>query len=389
MGSMRRRGESFELKVYGGRDPITRKKIWHYRTIRGVSKRAAAKELAAFETEVDRGHVADGKVTLEELLRRYVGHRSPNWSPKTELETTGFIRRNIVPVVGHVVVAKIDAAFLDEYYRRLRESGGRLGRPLSAGTVRRIAGIVRAALEQAHRWGLIATNPATRCTPIPGSTFRANPPSDDEVRSLLAAASVVDPAFLTYVRLLAASGARRAEILGLRWDDVDGTTDSLIIRRTIVHGPAGVTSKDTKTGVDRRIALDRGTLDCLRIYRQAQTAAAELAGVELPGTAYVFSADPAGSRPWRPDSTTRRFRRLIRRAKVRPVRLHDLRHAMATKLIGGQIDVVTTAGRLGHANPATTLNVYAAHIPANDRDAARLIGDMLDGTDPPIEATGS
>jgi integrase len=81
----------------------------------------------------------------------------------------------------------------------------------------------------------------------------------------------------------------------------------------------------------------------------------------------VFSYDPGGAVSWRPDSTTRAYARLCRRAGLPGVRLHDLRHYVATQLLGAGVDVRTVAGRLGHRNAATTLNVCSHFLPEADR----------------------
>lgn len=98
----------------------------------------------------------------------------------------------------------------------------------------------------------------------------------------------------------------------------------------------------------------------------------------LPPAAHVFSNEPDGSVPWRPDSTTRAFRSLCRRAGLEDVRLHDLRHYVATRLLASGVDVRTVAGRLGHRNAATTLNVYSHFLPEADRRAADVLGKLLD-----------
>ena len=97
-----------------------------------------------------------------------------------------------------------------------------------------------------------------------------------------------------------------------------------------------------------------------------------------PTDAFVFSHAVDGAEPWRPDSTTRAFARLCRRAGVHGVRLHDLRHYVATRLLAGGVDVRTVAGRLGHRNAATTLNVYAHFLAETDREAAGLLGRLFD-----------
>ena len=93
--------------------------------------------------------------------------------------------------------------------------------------------------------------------------------------------------------------------------------------------------------------------------------------------ALIFASDGLGQQPWLPDSVSRRFRLLCRRAQLDGVRLHDLRHYVATQLLAAGVDLRTVAGRLGHRNAATTLNVYSHFLPEADRKAAGVLADLL------------
>jgi integrase len=85
-----------------------------------------------------------------------------------------------------------------------------------------------------------------------------------------------------------------------------------------------------------------------------------------------------GDPTWRPDGATRRWERLREKAGLDDVRLHDLRHFVATQLLGAAVDPRTVAGRLGHANPAVTMAVYGHFLPEKDRDAADFLDGLLD-----------
>ena len=100
--------------------------------------------------------------------------------------------------------------------------------------------------------------------------------------------------------------------------------------------------------------------------------------VELDPDGYVFTESADGGDPLHPDTITGRFTRARKQAGLEGVRLHDLRHLHATQLLAAGVPVRTVSGRLGHANAATTLNVYAHFLEASDRQAADVIVSVLD-----------
>jgi len=98
----------------------------------------------------------------------------------------------------------------------------------------------------------------------------------------------------------------------------------------------------------------------------------------MPPKAYVFARDPEGREPWRPDSgATGRFMRLRDQLGLKGIRLHDLRHYVATHLLEAGVPVRAVSERLGHANATTTLGIYAHAVPATDQQSAQLLGDLL------------
>jgi integrase len=189
----------------------------------------------------------------------------------------------------------------------------------------------------------------------------------------------MDPQFGVFLRLAAATGARRGELCALRWSDIDSDSETLVVARNLIAGDkGGWIEKDTKTHQSRRIALDPATMAVLEHHRVAADDIAASIGLVRSSGGFVFSSTPDGSEPWMPNHQTHRFRALCRRVGVEGVRLHDFRHMHASQLLGANIDVRTVAGRLGHANAATTLGVYAQFLQARDRDAASVIGSLLD-----------
>lgn len=132
-----------------------------------------------------------------------------------------------------------------------------------------------------------------------------------------------------------ATGARRGELCGLRWTDLDAAEGDLDIVRTIIIVDGACVEAPTKTRQSRRIALDGVACDVLARQRRRAEKRAKEADLELGERAFVFSHDSDGQRPWRPDSISRAFRHLCHQAGFDGVRLHDLRHFAADQVAHG------------------------------------------------------
>jgi integrase len=208
------------------------------------------------------------------------------------------------------------------------------------------------------------------------------PPTPAQLAKLQKAIDASDPEFGVFVRLSAMTGARRSEVLALRWTDVDLERGVVTIGRGLVQGPDGLVEKDTKTHQTRRVALDAPTTAALVDHRRPPSSEPSSAASTLAGDAFVFAGEVAGTTPWYPDSASRRFRKACDDAGLTRVRLHDLRHYVATRLLSAGVDVRTVAGRLGHRNAATTLNVYSHFVPEADQEAAEILGRLSTPAEP-------
>jgi integrase len=376
-GSMRQRVGAWELRVYVGRDPLSGRKRWVSRSFKGA-KRDAQVALAALVTELDGNRPGPSGATVGHLLERWFEQAEPDFSPKTALETRGVLDRHLIPSLGAVPLGRLRAEQLDGYYRELRRRGGHGGKPLAPATVRRMHGILHRALEQGVRWGWLRSNPASLAQPPKVPPSEIVPPDPAHIARLFEVARERDPDLATFVLLAAATGARRSELVALRWSDVDLDTGVVSISRGHVHGRDGVVMKDTKTHASRRVALAGTSLAVLVEHHGRATDLASACGVALGTDGFVFTRTADGTVPWRPDTTTTAFVHLRHRAGLDHIRLHDLRHYVATTMLTAGVDVRTVAGRLGHRNAATTLNVYSHFLERSDRAAADILGGIFD-----------
>lgn len=369
-GHIAQRGEnSWRITVYAGRDPITGKKVWRRATVRG-SKRDAERARAQLVLDVmDDRPDPDG--TLGQLLDQWYSLKVRNFSPSTASLTRGLIDNRIKPALGDASLKKLRAPTLDAFYCGLVAAG------LSAGYVRRIHGVIHAALEQAIKWQTLDRNPAAATTPPTVGPSAIRPPAAVGVKAMMATMEQVDPDLAVFVRVAATTGTRRGQVCGLRWPDLNPAAGTLTISRSVVLGPGAAVVKPTgKTKAStRQIALGGRTLRALIAHHRRMMSRAALCGTDLLPDAYVFSDDPQGRVPWRPDSTSRRFRR-AREESGLSGRLHDLKHFAATQMLADGEPITTVAERLG-TDAATVLRVYSHFIPGADRRAADKMDETL------------
>jgi integrase len=382
-GSIQKRGtSSWRVRAYVGVNEETGTKRTVSRTVRGT-KREAEEVLHRLLLEVGDGrYVSSSSLTVGDLLDQWWPIKRPTLSPSTARDWDSCLRLHVRPHVDGVAMHRFRAIEMDRLYAKLAKN--RVGAP----RIRRVHTILSTAFAQAVRWQMIAVNPALSASPPELRGREVRPPDPDKLTSFFKTVEEDDPDLAMFAWLAAFTGARRGELCALRWPDVDFVGASLLLSRAIVDGGGVLVEKDTKTHQMRRIALGDETLARLRTYQVLLQVRASECRTKLASDAFVFSFEVDGSRPWRPDTTTHRFIKARRRAGFSDaVRLHDLRHFLATRMISSGVDVRTVSGRLGHRRTSTTVDRYAAFVPASDREAAGLLEASVLNSGPASSAT--
>ena len=267
------------------------------------------------------------QATVGNLLRDWYDAISPNWSPTTARQTKSIIDHHLGPCLGHFPLQTLRTEDIDAFYGDLRRKGGRDGAPLSAGTVHRVHVVLHRALAQALRWEWLWVNPASNAMPPSCEPGPIYPPSADEVVRLLNHVAARDCDFHAYLSLAISTGARRSQLGALLWGDVDLERGQVGFLRALLDAKGGTVLRPTKTGRAYRVNLDADSLDILREHFERSTARAASSGTEINRSSFVFSNDPAGAIPWRPNRVTKQYIEYRNAAKV-DCRLHDLRHFM-------------------------------------------------------------
>lgn len=248
-GSVRSRGDdNWQVRVSLGRDPSTGKYEYATKWVHGT-KRDAQRAAAALVAEVERGshRTQPGRHSVAELLDEWMAHiEAQGRAARTMARYRSAISANIKPHLGSLAVNKVGPADLDRFYGKLTKAG--LG-PLS---VRKSHAILSAAFNQAVKWGWLDVNPVLRASPPSTRGGEIHPPSREELQQLLEACADSHEELGSLIFVAATSGARRSELCGLRWSDLDLDLATMTISRSISDAGREVAVKGTKTHQARR-----------------------------------------------------------------------------------------------------------------------------------------
>ena len=359
---------SWELRAYAGVDALTGRVRYTTRTVRS-SKAVAAIALRELVATAQAGPAFGAQASVSILLDSWIAAKESRWSKSTLRETKSIVDRHVRPRLGPVPVGAITTVQIDQMLADLARSG------LSAGTVGRIRGVVHAALAQAVRWDWVWSNPATNATRIDVGPRCHVVPDAAVVTKVLESLRRTDPTLMMFVRLAATTGARRGEILGLSWADVDLVNARVRLVHGLIDAAGGPVLQQRKTKNANSVDLDAETVELLRVHREQCADRATARGVPVEDCPLFSTADVTKS--WKPNWVTKRFGVALDRAGVDHFRLHDLRHFVATQMLAAGVALPVVSARLGHARASTTLNIYAASMPAWDRAAAETLSSLL------------
>jgi len=264
---------------------------------------------------------------------------------------------------------KIKPIHLSREWNRLLTSGGRgrkAGKPLSRKTVRNIAGLVSSAYTRGMRWGIAELNPVQASEPPIPKKKEGIALSVEQQEQLIAGATApwgMD----VFLELDAATGARRGELLGLQWPDLQG--NQLMIGHSLSQVGQGVFLKEPKNKKFRTITIPPSALKKLAAHRKRQLPYREHFGDSYQGD-FIF-CNPDGS-PLKPDTISASVSLLFRSQKLpKGASLHSLRHTHGSHLLAAGVPLTDVSKRLGHSSPHVTAMIYAHALEGRDDLAAK------------------
>lgn len=348
---------------------------------RGFTKKADAADALREElNKLDAGEpVKPDPQTFAAWAERWFDEFAPRrCTPKT-LERYRQLAAYTLPDLGPVKLQDLTALMIEAVLWRLFESGGRhpktkQPRPLSAKTVRHVAGVLDVLLKSAVKQKLRESNPMAGVDLPQVETKDAVALDADQVCWYLDVAS----SFGLYEILFFASatGCRRGEILALRWDDVNLQRPTVSISKSLEQTRQGLRLKSTKNRRSRVLTLPASLVEVLKMHRAKQAENRALLGPDYRLDLDLVFCDVAGAY-LKPDSITAKACLAARKAGFQNVSIHTLRHSHGSQLISSGKPLPAVSERLGHSSVATTMKIYAHALPKEDQKVAETWDAMM------------
>jgi integrase len=372
-GTLVKRHNKWSIVIDMGRDENGKRiRKWHSGF---ATKRDAEAERIEILSRLQHGaYTAPSKITVAEFLRN---DWLPAKTPTIEATTLGTYRSDIdskiIPALGTRPLQQLTPAEINAMYADLAARG------LAAKTIRNVHGVLHRALHDAARWGLVVRNVADLADPPKATRPEIKTWTAVEVRAFLEAVKQDRLAAMWIV--MASTGMRRSEVLGVRWPSVDFEARRVAVVDTVVNidNQATLRLRGTKTAGSRRtIALDAATTAALRSHRTRQVAERLKAGTAWRNEHdLVFCQEDGTLLP--PNWVTRTFQRTATEQGLEPIGPHGLRHTWATLALQAGVPAKVVSERLGHSSVGMTLDRYSHVLPTMQEDAAEIVGRVLFG----------
>lgn len=383
---------SYTIRVYRGYDSSGKRLkpyTMTYKPESGMPPKQVEKELnrqaVQFEEKCMHGGVANPTMRLDEFCKQYLEIAKSTLSPLTLAFYKEQINSTIIPALGHLKLKDITAAHVQQYIQQLSEmpkvtragEKSESGELLSPSTVRRRLAVLQAILKQAVKLGLIPDTPA-KADKL--SIPKIKQPkieifSKQEAAQMLACLENEELQFQTLIQLAIFTGARRGELVALKFSDVDFENSKITIERAAVKLKGEKTLiKPPKDYEVRTVTVNQSCLELIRMLQAEKFRTAQRLGTQWQGGNWIFTT--WNGEIMNPQTPTKQFSKFLERHKLKHRKFHSLRHTSATLLLYGGVNIKQVQGRLGHGDIETT-NKYLHVLEEADVEAAKALDIML------------
>ncbi len=367
-GYIRRKGErSWQITLDTGTGPDGKRRRY-FEAIHG-RKSDAQKRLNELLVNLEKGiHTPPGRLTVGEHLHNWLeGYVKTNCSQRTLDGYQSIIEVHLIPALGHIQLKHLHPQAIQSYYGKACER-------LSSRTVHHQHRVLSQSLKYAVRQGYLGRNPCEFVDPPSPKGRAMRTLTSNEVEVLFEKS--IGNYYYPVVYAAVSTGLRQAELLGLRWRDVDLDFLSISVSQVLYKRRGVCQFKEPKTTHSRRrVAMTPKLALFLREYRAERESLYWQLGKQLTLDDLVFGSVEGGAID--PCVLTHNFSKLVSRAGLEKVRFHDLRHTFASLMLlhGAKPKVISEA--LGHSSVAFTMDVYSHIIEGMQSDAMALLDEVL------------
>ncbi len=289
------------------------------------------------------------------------------------------LTKRIYPAIGHIKLSELRVDHLNSFYTYLSKDGmnALTGKKLSPKTVLEYHRLISTVLEQAFKERLIIFNVARQAQLPRRDKKEVNYFQLEDIEKINTALENVDYKWRMLIHMMLVTGARRGEILGLKWDKVDFEKKQIYICNSVLYVPGKGVYEDTPKTANsiRYIALPSETVSELKAYQLEQRKEFLKNGVPYKSKGFVFTQ--YDGKPLHPDSVTNFLTKFSKKYNLPHINAHAFRHTMASLLYFNGMDSVSISKRLGHAQVSTTANIYAHIMQEADQKNADILSDVL------------
>jgi len=376
-GSIKQRSPgSWTLRVEAGTDSAGKRKQV-VKTIRGT-KKEAEKELAALVSFVaNGGDPFPEKMTVEAFSRSWLESKvaQKRLRDSTAKRYRELLAKYVFPEIGAMELRKVKPAHVQAIL------DGMAARGLATRTALQTRAVIGGLMRRALVGGLIDVNPVTAVEPPMPQKPQLSVPGPMQLAALMRAAR--GTLWEIPILLAATTGARRSEVLAVRWTQTDLEQGHVRITQGLHRGVPGsdepLVFLDPKTKrSERQIDLAPFVVERLRQHRREQAARKLRLGPAWVDLDLV--SDRGDGAPLHPDAMSRAFKRLAESVGLpRSMRLHDIRHGVATTLLAKKVHPAIASAVLGHASPAFTMTAYQHVLDGMTQQAATAMHEALGG----------
>jgi integrase len=329
--------------------------------------------------KIEHGLTYSGdKLRLSEYLEEWIVSINSSKASNTIQKYSWTIEKKIVPYLGNIKLRDLGPARIQHFYNFLLTE-----KKLSHHAVYNVHKVLRTALYQAVKLGLMIRNPCAATTPPRPKTSEMKFFNEHQVQIFLNAAQEIGDRYYPLYFLAIHTGMRLGELLGLKWQDIDFTRRTLLVQRQVLFPKGGgfvFAKPKSKSGV-RTIILGQLAIQVLDEQLVKVRKLAEEVGQEWEDQDLVFPSH-VGT-PVRHCNLRREYYKVTKASGLPRIRFHDLRHTAASLMLNNGIPVIVASRRLGHTKASITMDVYGHMLPNKQEEAAQLMDDLMS----PIEVT--